>query len=592
MSVTWQRAASPPTVSRPGARRPGRRTTAAVLLVTAALVAGCSVDQGGPAATDAPAPSGAQGDRLVQINAHPREDLRTGGTLTLPIDVFPRVWNALHADGAEPSLGVITSATDPVLYDYDAQGTVSARPEYLTAMPSEQERDGRQVVTYDLNPEAVWNDGTPIDHTAFEAVWRASRQADRRGGFAAVSHTGYVDIESITAGTDAHQVVVTFHEGRSFHPVSDLFTTLLHPAVATPEIFNEGFRGADFHPEWRSGPFTLERLDLSGKTVTLTRNPRWWGRAPLLDRIVLRQLEESASLTAFAAHEIDGTRVETRARYARAAAIVDADIRRSRRLTTGVLVLNSDDPLLADIAVRKAFWQAVDREQWKRVRFAGMNWVEDPIGSAMYYSFQPQARDNMPAGHDVAAAKAGLEAAGWALGADGVYAKDGTRLRITYVSFGDDPMTADLDRTLATQLATAGIELALRNVTYQAFLDALRNRDFGAASLGLGATTPSPVTSACQAMCSDDRFNLSGVGTPELDARLRALGTIADPAAQAQAVNDLERSWMALYGQMPLANGPEIWAYRRDVANLGPAAFAGLHPHWEDVGRVGDAPAS
>ena len=581
MSVTLQRRAVP--------------TLALAAVLCSATLAACSV----PAPTAdrpsaaAPATQRAEGPRLAATNPHPREQLAAGGTLTLPLDTFPDVWNLSHAAGAEADLGLVTSATDPVLYDYTPDGHVRARPEFLTALPTQTQRDGRQVVTYDLNPAATWNDGTPIDHRPFEAMWRVSRQGYRPGGFETVAPPGYASIESITAGRDPHQVAVTFRPGHEVHPVTDLFTSLLHPAAAaSPAVFNDGFRGAAFHPEWRAGPYTLERLDTSGRTLTLTRNPAWWGRRPVLDRLVFRQLEDSATITAFAAHELDATQVTTRARYAQVQSVDDLDIRRSQRLTTGVLVFNSRHPVLSDITVRKALWQAIDREQWKKVRYEGMNWVEDPIGSAMYFGFQPQARNNMPMGFDLAGARATLQSAGYTLGSDGVFTKGGTRLVVDYTSFGDDPLTTALDQTLKKQLAAAGVELRIENVTYQAFLSALDDRDFGMASLGLVATTPSPVGSACQAMCSDNPFNLSGVGTAELDGRIKALGGIADAAAQAEQVNAVEKSWLALYGQLPLAHGPDIWAYRRGVANLGPAAFAGVKPHWEDVGWLRTAAGS
>ena len=75
-----------------------------------------------------------------------------------------------------------------------------------------------------------------------------------------------------------------------------------------------------------------------------------------------------------------------------------------------------------------------------------------------------------------------------------------------------------------------------------------------------------------------------GTGTAALDRDIRALGAVADPLRQSAAINAIEKSWFTHFGQMPLTNGPDIWAYRSGVANLGPAVFASLHPVWEDVG--------
>lgn len=514
----------------------------------------------------------------------PREELADGGALTLPLDEFPARWNLLHHDGASSDAGLILSATDPVLYDYDPQGTITARPEFLTALPALTRRDGREVVTYDLNPKAVWNDGTPIDYRAFRAVWQVSREGVRRGGYQPVSSAGYEDIESVEAGANPHQVVVTFRAGRSFHPVTDLFVTLLHPAAASVATFNDGFSGGSFHPEWRAGPFTLRSLDTTTKTITLERNPRWWGRTPRLSQISFRELTDSASLPAFTNGEIDATRIDTHARYAQVQQAPDLDVRASRRLQTTVLEFNTYDPILSDIAVRKALWQAIDREQWNRVRYEGMNWSEGAVNSLVYFPFQPQARDNMPVTHDPAAARATLEAAGYTRGSDGVFARDGRRLSVRYTGFGDDPMSNALAETLRTQAAAAGIEVQVTILTSTAFQQVTRSRDFGIIIFSPAANSPSPVSTVCQAMCSTHPFNISGAGSPALDARIRGLGSIADPGEQAEQINAVEKDWLQLYGLMPLANGPDIWAYHRGLANLGPAAFASIHPHWEDVG--------
>lgn len=566
---------------RPRARRHG--PLPALAIASALLVGACSLPAT-PGADEHDGPTAPPASALAAINAHPRADLRTGGTLNLPLDTFPAQWNLLHAEGADADLARVLSATDPVLFDYTPEGEVSNRPEFLVRMPTESVRAGREVVTYDVNPKARWNDGTPIDYRSFASVWNVNSGNE----FHTSMRTVYEDIESVEQGSDARQVVVTFRDGRRFHPATDLFAGgLLHPeAAASPEVFNTSLRGTQFRPEWRAGPFTLKTLNPTTKTITLTRNPNWWGDPALLDTITFKQMEDSASIPAFANDEIDATNVSTQARYAQVAGVPDVDIRRSHRLTTGVLIFNSKDPVLADIRVRKALWLAIDREQWKQVRYQGMQWQERPVGSAMYFTFQQQARDNMPVGFDRAAAQATLREAGYTLGDGGYFAKNGQRLTVSYLSFGDDPMTTALDQTLKKQLQLAGVELRVRNVSYQAFGQALESADFGITLLGMGPSTPSPVGSACQAMCSDNPFNLSRVGTPQLDERIRALGGIADPAAQADAINAVEKDWLALYGQMPMANGPDVWAYHRDVANLGPAAFASIHPRWQDVGLV------
>lgn len=557
----------------------------AVALAAAAGLAGCSSgggEPGGGAAT--PATQDADGASRLAAN-HPadRSTLEQGGTLRLPMTDWPANFNAWHIGGNVSSYRDVVAATDPVLYDYAPDGTISPRTDFLLALPTVRTEGGRQVVTYRLNPKARWNDGTPIDHTAFAATWKANAAPTGRGPYQNVATAGYEDIAAVSRGATAHEVVVTF--ARPFHPVTEVFGSLLHPKVAaSPETFNAGLR-TDVHPEWRSGPFTVERVDPTNKSLVLVRNPSWWGARPLLDRVVFTQMDDSATIPAFRNGEIDATGVSTKARYAQIQGAPGLDLRRSQRTTTNVLVLNAKAEGLTDVRVRKALWQAVDREEWKRVRYAGLNWSEKPANSALYYSFQPEARDNVPVSFSVPEARRTLEAAGYTAGADGVYAKAGRPLSVTYTSFGDDPIQTALAQLLRTQVRKAGIDLRLDIRPKAAFGETIAKREYGIVAMGWSSGSPSPLVAVCQLYCSDSPSNASGAGTPDLDTTLRGLGAIADPAQQAAAINAAEKAWMAqTYGQLPISNGPVITATRAGLANWGPAMFASLTPRWENVG--------
>src|SRR3989442_9826647 len=74
--------------------------------------------------------------------------------------------------GASTDELAIISALMPTLFTFDASAQPVIDHDYLdsaavtTAAP-------QQVVTYRINPKAVWGDGTPITEADFEAQWRA-----------------------------------------------------------------------------------------------------------------------------------------------------------------------------------------------------------------------------------------------------------------------------------------------------------------------------------------------------------------------------------------------------------------------------------
>ncbi|GAB49208.1 ABC transporter family substrate-binding protein [Mobilicoccus pelagius] len=536
----------------------------------------------GDAASAAPTPSPAPAD-LVADDPHPRADLARGGTLVLPLASLPANLNAFHVDGTVAPWREVTSATDPGLYRYSPEGKVLPRREYLTALPTVRRTADGTTITYRLDPRAVWNDGTPIDHRTFEATWRVHRAPVDKGGFNAVPTTAYAQISRVAPGKDPHEVVVTTRG--HVHPVTDLFTRLVHPRLAEEGTFDTLMRDEP-HPELRSGPWTIAALDRQAGTVTLEPSPRWWGDEPVLERIVFRSLEPSAALPAFRAGELDVVDVSHPAASAQIDGAPDLDLRHGPSLATTVLVLNSGSPVLADRRVRAAVRQGLDREQLLAVRFGGLGHTEKPADSALYQPFQPEARDNTPRNGGPGAARAALDAAGWTPGADGVRTKDGTPLALRFTLHGDDPLGVALAQTVQTQVRPLGVDVRIDTRPASAFGTTMANKDYDLLLAGGGSDTPSPVSAMCQTMCSTSPGNASGIGTPEIDARIAALPDIADDAARARAVNDVERDWLALDGQVPLWHGPALRATRAGLANLGPSGFAALTPRWEDVGWV------
>lgn len=584
-----------------------RATTLTLGIVTAGVVA-----LGGCAAPDSPTPgapsspiSGVSDDRSgtaegagtsqpaapddVRADApRPRAELAEGGSVTLPLPALPTNFNRFHVDGTLAAWRDVTAATDPGLYRYSPTGEVSPRTDYLTAMPTVETRDGTQVITYDLNPKAVWNDGTPIDWTAFDATWKALRAPGDQGGYNSVPDAAHARIATVAKGSRPEQVVVTMKAPT--YPVSQLFPYLLHPRLADPAAFDTTMKDAP-HPELRSGPFTIASVDRQNGVVQLDRNPRWWGEKPLLDHVTFRQIEPQASVPAFRNSEIDSTDISDAARVAQIQGALGLDVRTAPRVSTTVLVFNTKSPALADQQVRKALWQAIDRSALARVRFNGVDYTEQPAGSALYQPFQPEATNNMPVDHDPNAATRDLEAAGWKSGSDGIRAKDGQRLSVRFTLHGDDPMGTALAQTVQTQLKAVGVDVVIDARPLSAFGQTMTTKDFDLLMGGGASDSPSPIGAMCQTMCSTSPGNATGVGTTDLDRRIAAVDTIADDELRAAEINAIEKEWLALYGQMPLWHGPEISAWRTGLSNLGPAGFASMTPVWENVGWTREAAA-
>ncbi|GMA38572.1 ABC transporter family substrate-binding protein [Mobilicoccus caccae] len=558
----------------------------AVTMSSALALSACAGGGGGNGG-DNPGGGGTQGtgeqSGIAQNNPQDRNSLEQGGTLTLPLASFPTNYNGWHIDGNLADWSEVTRATDPGLYLYSPEGEISPRPEFIQEMPKVEQKDGKETITYKLNPKAVWNDGTKIDWKSFETTWKVNAQPVDKGGFNNIITAGYEDIEKVAQGASADEVVVTMK--KPFFPVTELFGGLVHPKLGEKDAFNTLMKD-DVHAELRSGPFTVDKIDKQAQTIILKPNDKWWGNKPLLNQVIFRQMEDSATIPAFKNGEIDATGVANKARFEQIQGAPNMEIRRSQRLNTTVYQFNSKAPSLADVNVRKALWQGLNREELKQVRFNGLDYTENPVGSALFFAFQPDAEDNMPVQFDKAAAEKTLQDAGYAKGADGIYAKGGEKLTVKYTTFGDDPMTTALAQTTQNQLKAIGVDLQLDIRPSAAFGETMEKKNFDFLAMSWSMTSPSPVTGVCQFYCSDSSSNYAAVGSTELDARIKKIGEIEDTQQQNKEINAIEKEWMQQYGQMPMWNGPVISAYRAGLANYGPAAFASITPKWEDVGWV------
>ena len=111
-------------------------------------------------ASDAAA-SGVRSTTENNIKALPRDQIQDGGRLVWPITSMPVTYNYHHIDGTESDHTYSKHSLMPRIYLVDAGSTPIWNPDYLASEPI-LVTEPKQVVTYNINPKAIWYDGTPI----------------------------------------------------------------------------------------------------------------------------------------------------------------------------------------------------------------------------------------------------------------------------------------------------------------------------------------------------------------------------------------------------------------------------------------------
>ena len=99
-----------------------------------------------------------------------------------------------------------------------------------------------------------------------------------------------------------------------------------------------------------AGPFQLQGIDTTAQTITLERNPKWWGDKAILDRIIFRVIDGDAQVDALANGEIDFIDIASDVNKLQRAESTDGiEIRRAGGPNFRHITFNGTSPMLSDV---------------------------------------------------------------------------------------------------------------------------------------------------------------------------------------------------------------------------------------------------
>ena len=517
------------------------------------------------------------------VNPQPASKIKQGGTLNyVQVSLCPQ----FNGNAAGGNLADCSTAMGPLLpyYTYfDGNGNVQVNKDYASSIKVSKV-NGKQTVTYALNPKAVWSDGKSVTADDFISMWKALNGTNK--AFAVISTTGYDKMESVVQGKTKFDVIVTFKE--TYADWQPLFGSLKPVSLtATPDAFNNSWKLA---PSPTSGPFIWDGVDNTAKTITVKRNPKWWGEKPYLDKIVFKQVPQAAQIDALLNGEIDYMDVSV---DANAVKRVKADKGKKVRLDTNVsatfehLTFGPFNSVTGDVAVRQALALALDREQ---IAVA----IQSPIvgkknvavlNNRIFMKGLYCNQDNSGSfgKRDLKAARALLDKAGWTVGSDGIRSKNGVRLTMTakYPSGNDARRDIIL---LATAMAKeAGIELVptlipsadyfVKHVTQPANFEL-------AVFAWIG--TAYPIASSPNLYKTGSAQNFPKISSELVDSLgVRANQILALPK-RCELMNQMDKELWKIMPSIPLYQRPNAVAVNTKLANFGAFGYTSLD--WAKVG--------
>lgn len=510
-------------------------------------------------------------------------DTVRGGTAVIDVASVPTNLNPHTQAGATEETQAVGDLVWPQCYEIGP----GLKPQLDTELLASAEVVGvaPETVVYHINPAARWSDGTPIRAPAFVYLWHeeAATSASGTGGVrpspgagSLATTLGYRDIASVTGSKDGTEVTVVFRTPYADWP--DLFDNLLPPAQTAASGWSSGFSHLDGASEMSGGPWQIASWQ-PGVRLVLVHNPKWWGPAPRLGRIVLQAASDTAAMVG----NLLGGRTQVIQPAGFDLGTLDAvssapQLRSSSSLGTTMLqlVFNTHQGLLATAAVRQAIGHLVDRTKLVTDLVQPLEplaWVDD---SYLYPNVQAGYRDHGQAylGVNPTEAMSLLAAAGIVPSADGALESDGIPVTLTLVWAAGDPWSALAGPVIAAQLQAAGFSVdshPLPGSSINAALHPGGSWDLAIAPVQAQAYTSllAPEYSTAFGPTGVDGIrDLSGFDSPAIDT-LFAQGSRQLFAVTAAGIyQQIDQALWAAMPALPLFAEPSMLAWSSSLAGV------------------------
>jgi peptide/nickel transport system substrate-binding protein len=364
----------------------------------------------------------------------------------------------------------------------------------------EKTPDGKDgiAVTYKIQPGASWGDGVPVTTKDVIFTWKVGLEPKSGVGEAEL----YRRILKIDALDDK---TFTFHVDRVTFDYNAINGFRLLPehleaaAFASPVDYHARTRfDADTtNPGLYFGPYRIAQVS-PGAFVLLEPNPTWYGAKPYFKRILVKVIENTAALEAnLLSGGIDYIAGELGLTLDQALAFETAHGDRFHvlykpGLTYEHIDLDLDNPVLADLRLRRALALALDRAVIDKQLFAGH---QPPATSFVNPLDWVYAKDLPGIGYDPKQAAALLEEAGWHAGPDGLRRNEkGEKLTLELMTTAGNRMRELVEQVLQSQWHAVGIEVRLRNEPARVFFgDTVSHRKFSAMAMYAWVSSPENV---------------------------------------------------------------------------------------------------
>ncbi len=532
--------------------RQSLRTFAALAAATALVgaLAACTTETTPPAESERPVVTGGE----IVIGAEQEPDCvdwiatcagSIWGTYIMQIPTIPGAFSTRLVDGE----------------------WVPVPSDLLAGEPVAEILDGTQVITYSINPDAVWSDGEPITSADF-----AYTAAQIRDGNDIFDKTGYDRIASVDE-PDAKTAVVTltspYAGWRTLFSTYGVLPAHLLDGQDRAAIMTDGY-------DFSGGPWKIESWD-RGTSATLVPNENYWGEKPQLDKVTFLFLPDtSAAFQALKSGQVDvlypSPQLDAISQIEGGLPGISSQVD-ARSGNLEALWFNNAAFPLDSTAVRQAIAYSIDRDAIVARLFGSLG-VESAQQSFNSPIVAPFAADDFSRyTRDLAQVDTLMQQDGWAKNADGVWAKDGRTATFSLETLAGNKRRDLTAQVLQSQLAEAGFEMTINAVTpADVFGTKAPEGDFQAGLWAIVDTFPDPSLSASFVSTNIPSeangysgINFYRVSIPELDPLLTQIDSELDTDARIAVAHEADAIIADNVPSLPLDTVPNVLLWSEKV---------------------------
>ena len=434
-----------------------------------------------------------------------------------------------------------------------------------------------RTFTFHLRSGATFSDGTPVNAQAvkdtFDAATKLGPKATLAVGYLS-GYTGTKVADDLTAEVSFAQANAQFLQASSTFSLGLVSSA---SAGKTPdERCTAGIVG--------SGPFVVDAY-AANQSLTLNRRQGYnWGSSlwkktgeAYLEKLAFKVIPEagvrSGSLQSGQVDAIGAVGL------ADEGALKAGGVGLQARANPGLvfnLGLNNSRPLFKEAAVRRAILAAIDRQQIVDTVFPTGS---KPATSVLAHTTPLYADLSPTVAFDAAKARSLLDSAGWVPGADGIRARNGTRLSFAITWFANAATNQPTLELIQQQLKAVGIEVTLRQLQIAQVTQAQQSGDFDAFWGNLTRADPDIL----RTVYSTRLANIYRLAPSDLDKVLTDQAATPDAAKRQELVKRAQELLVGSAYVVPVVELTTELGVGRNVHDLGFEASSRiqLHDTWK-----------